>query len=101
MVPLVTTASIRSVRYLWRRFSKPLLGGYGCLARTFSFYEVKIFLLTQSIQSWTRGTGLMGPTNIVAHELQSYGVRTLSANEIASNGLGLNATRRLSLFVPT
>lgn len=31
----------------------------------------------------------MGPTNIVAHELESYGVRTFSAEEIASNILGL------------
>src|SRR5215472_3184696 len=38
---------------------------------------------------WTRGTGLMGPTNIVAHELESYGVRTFSAKEMAFNILGL------------
>ena len=28
-----------------------------------------------------RGTGLMGPTNIVAHELESHGVRTFSAKD--------------------
>ncbi|KAF7310893.1 Fatty acid synthase [Mycena chlorophos] len=38
---------------------------------------------------WTRGTGLIGPTNIVAHELESYGVRTFSAKEMAFNILGL------------
>jgi len=27
----------------------------------------------------------MGPTNIVAHELESYGVRTFSAKEMAFN----------------
>jgi fatty acid synthase subunit alpha len=39
--------------------------------------------------SWTRGTGLMGATNIVAHELESHGVRTFSAKEMAFNILGL------------
>lgn len=42
-----------------------------------------------SSSSWTRGTGLMGPTNIVAHELEGYGVRTFSAKEMAFNILGL------------
>ena len=31
----------------------------------------------------------MGPTNIVAHELESHGVRTYSAKEMAFNILGL------------
>ncbi len=31
----------------------------------------------------------MGPTNIVAHELETYGVRTFSAKEMAFNILGL------------
>ena len=31
----------------------------------------------------------MGPTNTVAHELESYGVRTFSAKEMAFNILGL------------
>lgn len=31
----------------------------------------------------------MGPTNIVAHELESFGVRTFSAQEMAFNILGL------------
>ena len=31
----------------------------------------------------------MGPTNIVAHELESYGVHTFSAKEMAFNILGL------------
>ena len=33
--------------------------------------------------SWTRGTGLMSATNIVAHKLEGYGVRTFSAKEMA------------------
>lgn len=39
--------------------------------------------------SWTRGTGLMSATNIVAHELETHGVRTFSAKEMAFNILGL------------
>jgi fatty acid synthase subunit alpha len=31
----------------------------------------------------------MGPTNIVAHELESHGVRMFSAKEMAFNILGL------------
>ena len=31
----------------------------------------------------------MGPTNIVAHELESHGVRTFSAKEMAFNILGV------------
>jgi len=36
-----------------------------------------------------RGTGLMGPTNIVAHKLESHGVHTFSVKEMAFNTLGL------------
>ncbi|KAH8822971.1 fatty acid synthase [Flagelloscypha sp. PMI_526] len=45
--------------------------------------------LAGAVIGWTRGTGLMGPTNIVAQELESYGVRTFSAKEMAFNILGL------------
>lgn len=38
---------------------------------------------------WTRGTGLMESNNIVAHQLERYGVRTFSAKEMAFNILGL------------
>src|SRR6267154_5933000 len=38
---------------------------------------------------WTRGTGLMDATYIVAHEVESHGVRTFSAKEMAFNILGL------------
>ena len=31
----------------------------------------------------------MGPTNVIAHELESYGVRTFSPKETAFNILGL------------
>ena len=33
----------------------------------------------------------MGPTDIVAHELESHGVRTFSAKEMAFNILGLTS----------
>jgi fatty acid synthase subunit alpha, fungi type len=45
--------------------------------------------LTPSLTSWTRGTGLMDASNIVAYELESYGARTFSAKEMAFNILGL------------
>jgi fatty acid synthase subunit alpha len=35
----------------------------------------------------------MGPTNIVAHELEIHGARTLSAKEMAFNIIGLMLTR--------
>ena len=38
---------------------------------------------------WTRGTGLMSATNTVAAQVESYGVRTFSAKEMAFNILGL------------
>src|SRR5882757_5627794 len=44
---------------------------------------------TDSTIRWTRGTALMAPTNIVAHQLETYGVRTFSAKEMAFNILGL------------
>jgi len=52
-------------------------------------FDNPFIILIQNLHSWTRGTGLMGPTNIVAHELESYGVRTFSAKEMAFNILGL------------
>ncbi|KAK0191779.1 hypothetical protein F5146DRAFT_1198324 [Armillaria mellea] len=45
--------------------------------------------LAGAVIEWTRGTGLMGPTNIVAHGLESYGIRTFSTKEMACNILGL------------
>ena len=45
--------------------------------------------LTEHLHRWTRGTGLMNATNIVAHELEGHGVRTFSAKEMAFNTLGL------------
>ncbi|KAF5382044.1 hypothetical protein D9615_004428 [Tricholomella constricta] len=60
---------------LFQRWSSESWGEYLCLAG--------------AVIGWTRGTGLMGPTNMVAHELESYGVRTFSAKEMAFNILGL------------
>ncbi|KAJ7769033.1 fatty acid synthase, partial [Mycena olivaceomarginata] len=58
-----------SLETLFQRWSSESWGEYLCLAG--------------AVIGWTRGTGLMGPTNIVAHELESYGVRTFSAKEMA------------------
>jgi fatty acid synthase subunit alpha, fungi type len=55
----------------------------------FFFLFVYTFLPLMYLLKWTRGTGLMGPTNIVAQELEKYGVRTVSAKEMAFNILGL------------
>ncbi|KAG5638483.1 hypothetical protein H0H81_012415 [Sphagnurus paluster] len=64
-----------SLETLFQRWSSESWGEYLCLAG--------------AVIGWTRGTGLMGPTNIVAHELESHGVRTFSAKEMAFNILGL------------
>ncbi|KAF7374647.1 Fatty acid synthase subunit alpha [Mycena sanguinolenta] len=64
-----------SLETLFQRWSSESWGEYLCLAG--------------AVIGWTRGTGLMAPTNIVAHELETYGVRTFSAKEMAFNILGL------------
>ncbi|KIY43927.1 fatty acid synthase [Fistulina hepatica ATCC 64428] len=64
-----------SLETLFQRWASESWGEYLCLAG--------------AVIGWTRGTGLMGPTNIVAHELESYGVRTFSSKEMAFNILGL------------
>ncbi|KAF8206176.1 fatty acid synthase [Mycena galopus ATCC 62051] len=71
----VTRPTQISLETLFQRWSSESWGEYLCLAG--------------AVIGWTRGTGLMGPTNIVAHELESYGVRTFSAKEMAFNILGL------------
>ncbi|KAG9315241.1 hypothetical protein JVU11DRAFT_4375 [Chiua virens] len=60
---------------LFQRWNSESWGEYLCLAG--------------AVIGWTRGTGLMDATNTVAHELESYGVRTFSAKEMAFNILGL------------
>jgi fatty acid synthase subunit alpha len=64
-----------SLETLFNRWSAESWGEYLCLAG--------------AVIGWTRGTGLMSATNIVAQELESYGVRTFSAKEMAFNILGL------------
>ncbi|TFK27788.1 fatty acid synthetase alpha subunit [Coprinopsis marcescibilis] len=64
-----------SLETLFQRWASESWGEYLCLAG--------------AVIGWTRGTGLMGPTNIVAHELEGYGVRTFSSKEMAFNILGL------------
>jgi 3-oxoacyl-ACP reductase-like protein len=38
---------------------------------------------------WTCGTGLMNQSNMIAQEIETHGVRTFSAKEMAFNVLGL------------
>lgn len=45
--------------------------------------------VTGAVIGWTRGTGLMAVSNIVAEKIESYGVRTFSQQEMAFNLLGL------------
>ncbi|KNZ81816.1 Fatty acid synthase subunit alpha [Termitomyces sp. J132] len=71
----------------------PLSPNHGLFGNDGLYSESKISLetlyLAGAVIGWTRGTGLMGPTNIVAHELEGHGVRTFSAKEMAFNILGL------------
>ncbi|TFK75163.1 fatty acid synthase [Pluteus cervinus] len=64
-----------SLETLFQRWSSESWGEYLCVAG--------------AVIGWTRGTGLMGPTNIVAEELEGHGVRTFSPKEMAFNILGL------------
>eukprot|EP01117_Protostelium_nocturnum_P000846 TRINITY_DN1109_c0_g1_i4.p1 TRINITY_DN1109_c0_g1~~TRINITY_DN1109_c0_g1_i4.p1 ORF type:complete len:3931 (+),score=1672.78 TRINITY_DN1109_c0_g1_i4:607-12399(+) len=45
--------------------------------------------LVGAVIGWTRGTGLMNATNIVAEGVEKLGVRTFSSKEMAFNLLGL------------
>ncbi|KAI0033531.1 fatty acid synthase [Vararia minispora EC-137] len=45
--------------------------------------------LAGAVIGWTRGTGLMDATNMVAQDVESHGVRTFSAQEMSFNILGL------------
>ncbi|OBZ72636.1 Fatty acid synthase subunit alpha [Grifola frondosa] len=60
---------------LFNRWNSESWGEYLCLAG--------------AVIGWTRGTGLMDATNMVAHDVESHGVRTFSAKEMAFNILGL------------
>ncbi|KAI0685962.1 fatty acid synthase [Cytidiella melzeri] len=64
-----------SLETLFNRWNSESWGEYLCLAG--------------AVIGWTRGTGLMDATNTIAHELESFGVRTFSAKEMAFNILGL------------
>ncbi|KAH7884386.1 hypothetical protein F5I97DRAFT_1968464 [Phlebopus sp. FC_14] len=64
-----------SLETLFNRWNSESWGEYLCLAG--------------AVIGWTRGTGLMDATNMVAHEVESHGVRTFSAKEMAFNILGL------------
>jgi fatty acid synthase subunit beta len=45
--------------------------------------------LVGAVIGWTRGTGLMNSTNILAEGVEKHGVRTFSAKEMGFNILGL------------
>ncbi|KAH9856627.1 fatty acid synthase [Lenzites betulinus] len=64
-----------SLETLFNRWASESWGAYLCLAG--------------AVIGWTRGTGLMNTVNSVAHDLESLGVRTFSAKEMAFNILGL------------
>lgn len=42
-----------------------------------------------TVIGWTRGTGLMGPNNIIAEGMEKAGIKTFSQKEMAFNILGL------------
>ncbi|TIB03399.1 hypothetical protein E3P94_00662 [Wallemia ichthyophaga] len=64
-----------SLETLFNRWSSESWGEYLCLAG--------------AVIGWTRGTGLMSATNIVAEGVEKHGVRTFSSKEMAFNILGL------------
>ncbi|KAL5526485.1 FAS2 [Sanghuangporus sanghuang] len=64
-----------SLETLFNRWNSESWGEYLCLAG--------------AVIGWTRGTGIMDATNTIAHQLESYGIRTFSAKEMAFNILGL------------
>lgn len=64
-----------SLETLFNRWSSESWGEYLCL--------------TGAVIGWTRGTGLMSSTNIVAEQVEKLGVRTFSPQEMAFNILGL------------
>ncbi|KAF8753393.1 fatty acid synthase [Rhizoctonia solani] len=65
-----------SLETLFQRWNSESWGEYLCLAGAVIGYM-------------DPRTGLMGATNMVAQQVESYGVRTFSANEMAFNILGL------------
>ncbi|CAL1716945.1 unnamed protein product [Somion occarium] len=64
-----------SLETLFNRWASESWGEYLCLAG--------------AVIGWTRGTGLMDASDTVAYDLESHGVRTFSAKEMAFNILGL------------
>ncbi|KAI9439787.1 fatty acid synthase [Lactarius indigo] len=64
-----------SLETLFNRWSSESWGEYLCLVG--------------AVIGWTRGTGLMDQSNMIAQEVETHGVRTFSAKEMAFNILGL------------
>ncbi|KAH9957127.1 hypothetical protein BC827DRAFT_1157441 [Russula dissimulans] len=69
---LTTMALIPTLR---SPLNRPLTAGLRCLVG--------------AVIGWIRGTGLMGQSNMAAQEIETRGVRTFSAKEMAFNILGL------------
>jgi len=53
------------------------------------FRVCHVLSLTPATTSWAHGTGLMDASNVVAHELGSYGVHSFCVKEMAFNIIGL------------
>ena len=53
------------------------------------FVVIRQICDSKSLFSWTRGTGLMDQSNMIAQDIESHGVRTFSAKEMAFNIPGL------------
>ncbi|KIJ51487.1 hypothetical protein M422DRAFT_203704 [Sphaerobolus stellatus SS14] len=64
-----------SLETLFNRWNAESWGEYLCLAG--------------AVIGWTRGTGVMAATNMVAQQVEANGVRTFSSKEMAFNILGL------------
>ena len=81
-----------SLETLFNRWSAESWGEYLCLAGAVIGYVSvnELFrCFSDVISRWTRGTGLMSGASLVSQELETYGVRTFSAKEMAFNILGL------------
>jgi len=81
-----------SLETLFNRRSAESWGEYLCLAGAFIGCVIiyrHFCRISDRPSRWTRGTGLMSAANLISQELESYGIRTFSAKEMAFNILGL------------
>jgi hypothetical protein len=91
-----TISSTQSPRHPWKHFST--VGTQRARANTFFGWRCSRGKFASPLSGlpldlmyprWTRGTGVIPKTNALAHELESYGVHTFSAREMAFNVLDL------------